>query len=91
MLKTQLMQVVKSLFGQCNSTQKYSIHYKEKLFLKNFVVDICGSKQEWSAASYVETTVEELKKQVGNDRVILGLSGGVDSTVCAMLLKKDYR
>ena len=59
-----------------------------KTLLKNFVVDICGSKQEWSAASYVETTVEELKTQVGNDRVILGLSGGVDSTVCAMLLKK---
>ena len=59
-----------------------------KTLLKNFVVDICGSKQEWSAASYVETTVEELKKQVGNDRAILGLSGGVDSTVCAMLLKK---
>ena len=56
--------------------------------LKNFVVDICGSKQEWSAASFVETTVMELKEQLGNDRVILGLSGGVDSSVCATLLNR---
>lgn len=56
--------------------------------LKNFVVDICGSKQEWSPASYVETTVKELKEQLGNDRVILGLSGGVDSSVCATLLNR---
>ena len=56
--------------------------------LKNFVVDICGSKQEWSAASFVETTVAELKQQLGDDRVILGLSGGVDSSVAAVLLNK---
>ncbi len=56
--------------------------------LKNFVVDICKSKQEWSPASFVESTVEELKAQLGNDRVILGLSGGVDSSVCATLLNK---
>ena len=56
--------------------------------LKNFVVDVCGSRQEWSAASFVETTVQQLKEQVGNDRVILGLSGGVDSSVCATLLNK---
>ena len=56
--------------------------------LKNFVVDVCGSKQSWSAASFVETTVAELKQQVGNDRVILGLSGGVDSSVAAVLLNK---
>ena len=54
--------------------------------LKNFVVDICGSRQEWSPASFVETTVQELKAQLGSDRVILGLSGGVDSSVCATLL-----
>ena len=59
-----------------------------KLLLKNFVVDICGSRQEWSAASFVETTVAELKEQLGNDRVILGLSGGVDSSVCATLLNR---
>ena len=56
--------------------------------LKNFVVDICGSKQDWSAASFVDTTVKELKEQLGNDRVILGLSGGVDSSVAAVLLNK---
>ena len=56
--------------------------------LKNFVVDICGGKQDWSAASFVDTTVAELKAQVGNDRVILGLSGGVDSSVAAVLLHR---
>ncbi len=59
-----------------------------KQLLQNFVVDICGSRQEWSAASFVETTVKELKEQLGNDRVILGLSGGVDSSVCATLLNR---
>lgn len=58
------------------------------LLLKNFVVDICGSRQEWSPASFVESTVAELKEQLGDDRVILGLSGGVDSSVCAVLLHK---
>ena len=56
--------------------------------LKNFVVDICGSKQDWSADSFVETTVAELKAQLGDDKVILGLSGGVDSSVAAVLLNK---
>ena len=56
-----------------------------KTLLKNFVVDICGSRQEWSAASFVDSTVAELKQQLGEDRVILGLSGGVDSSVAAVL------
>lgn len=56
--------------------------------LSNFVVDICGSRQDWSAASFIETTVEEIRRQVGNNRVILGLSGGVDSSVAAVLLNK---
>ena len=59
-----------------------------KQLLRNFVVDICGSKQQWSPASFVEITVAELKAQLGNDRVILGLSGGVDSSVCATLLSR---
>ena len=58
------------------------------LLLKNFVVGICGSTQSWSAASFVDTTVAELKAQLGNDRVILGLSGGVDSSVAAVLLNR---
>ena len=56
--------------------------------LRNFVVNICGSRQEWSPASFVESTVSALKAQLGNDKVILGLSGGVDSSVCATLLNK---
>ena len=58
------------------------------LLLRNFVVGICGSRQDWSPASFVETTVAELKAQLGNDRVILGLSGGVDSSVAAVLLNR---
>ena len=58
------------------------------LLLKNFVVGICGSNQDWSADSFVETTVRELREQVGQDRVILGLSGGVDSSVAAVLLNR---
>lgn len=56
--------------------------------LRNFAVDICGGKQDWSAASFVESTVAQLKDELGNDRVILGLSGGVDSSVAAVLLNK---
>ncbi len=56
--------------------------------LRNFVVGICGSRQDWSPASFVDTTVAELKAQLGNDRVILGLSGGVDSSVAAVLLHR---
>jgi GMP synthase (glutamine-hydrolysing) len=58
------------------------------LILKNFVVDICGCKQDWTPDSFIETTVKELKDKIGNDRVILGLSGGVDSTVAAVLLNR---
>ena len=64
-------------------------HTEEGLtLLKNFVVGICCSQQDWSPASFVDTTVAELRQQLGNDRVILGLSGGVDSSVAAVLLNR---
>ncbi|ROS85596.1 glutamine-hydrolyzing GMP synthase [Muribaculaceae bacterium Isolate-036 (Harlan)] len=56
--------------------------------LSNFVLCICGCDGSWSPASFIETTVSELKEKLGDERVILGLSGGVDSSVAAMLLHK---
>ncbi|MEZ7925418.1 MAG: glutamine-hydrolyzing GMP synthase [Flavobacteriales bacterium] len=56
--------------------------------LKNFLVDICGCVQDWTPDNFVDTTVASLKAKLGNDKVVLGLSGGVDSTVTAVLLHK---
>lgn len=56
--------------------------------LKNFITEICECRQDWSPASFVESTVAELKEQLGNDKVVLALSGGVDSSVVAVLLNK---
>ncbi len=58
------------------------------LLLKNFVVDICGSRQDWSPAAFIDTTIAALQAQIGTDRVVLGLSGGVDSSVAALLLSR---
>ena len=82
--------------GRTEGASIFAVQFHPEVFhslqgtqlLKNFVVDICGSKQEWSAASFVDTTVAELKEQLGDDRVILGLSGGVDSSVAAVLLNR---
>lgn len=54
--------------------------------LRNFLVDICNCAASWTPASFVSDTIADLKKQIGNEHVILGLSGGVDSSVAALLL-----
>ncbi len=59
-----------------------------KLILKNFVDDICGCRADWTPASFVEEAVEMLRSELGDEKVILGLSGGVDSSVTAMLLHR---
>ncbi len=59
-----------------------------KKILENFLINIAKVEQTWTPDSFVESTVAQLKKKVGSDKVILGLSGGVDSSVAAMLLHK---
>lgn len=81
---------------QIENEQVWGVQFHPEVFhsedgtrlLKNFVVDVCGCKQDWSAASFIETTVAELKAQLGDDKVVLGLSGGVDSSVAAVLLNR---
>ena len=58
------------------------------LLLKNFIVGICACKQDWTPVSFVQDTVEGLKSKLGTDKVVMGLSGGVDSSVAALLLHK---
>lgn len=59
-----------------------------KQILKNFVQGVCGCSASWTSDSFVETTVADLKAKLGEDKVVLGLSGGVDSSVAAVLLHK---
>jgi len=58
------------------------------ILLKNFVVDICKCSQYWTPSSFIETTISELRHKLANDKVVMALSGGVDSTVAATLLHK---
>ncbi len=75
----------KPLYGVQFHPEVY--HSKEgKKVLKNFLVNICGCSQDWTPAHFITDTVEALKKQIGNRKVIMALSGGVDSTVAATLI-----
>lgn len=56
--------------------------------LENFLVKICGCKQDWTPDSFIETTIKQLRDKIGSDKVVLGLSGGVDSSVAGVLLHK---
>jgi GMP synthase (glutamine-hydrolysing) len=59
-----------------------------KNLLRNFVVHICGCSQDWTPDQFVETTIAELKHKLQNDKVVMALSGGVDSTVAATLIHR---
>ena len=58
------------------------------ILLKNFLTDICKCSQDWTPNAFIDETVQEIKDTIGDDKVILGLSGGVDSSVAAVLLHK---
>ena len=65
------------------------VHTKNGIeILKNFVINVCGCKADWTMANFIDETVESIRKQVGSDQVVMGLSGGVDSTVAAVLIDK---
>jgi GMP synthase (glutamine-hydrolysing) len=59
-----------------------------KQLIENFLVEICGAHRDWTSENYIDATLQQLKDQVGNDTVVMGLSGGVDSTVAATLLSR---
>jgi GMP synthase (glutamine-hydrolysing) len=79
-----------------NGEQTWGIQFHPEVYhskegaalLQNFVKGICGCKGTWTSDSFIDTTVAELKQKLGNDKVVLGLSGGVDSSVAAVLLHK---
>lgn len=87
---------VKNAGYKIDGEETYAIQFHPEVYhstdgltiLKNFVVDICGCRQEWTEESFVETTIKDLREKLREDKVVLGLSGGVDSSVVAMLLHK---
>jgi GMP synthase (glutamine-hydrolysing) len=89
-------QDVKNAAYHVKGEETYAIQFHPEVYhtsdgsklLENFLVKIANIAQEWTSSNFVETTVQEIKDKVGNDKVVLGLSGGVDSTVAAVLLHK---
>lgn len=87
---------VKVAAYQIKDSETYAIQFHPevthstdgKQLLENFLVDICGCKQEWTPDAFVETTISALREKLGDDKVVLALSGGVDSSVAAILLHK---
>lgn len=87
---------VKNAAFKIEGEETYGIQFHPEVYhstqgkelLKNYIVNICKCSQDWTPASFVESTVAELKEKLGNDKVVLGLSGGVDSTVAGVLLNK---
>lgn len=87
---------VKVAAFQITGEQTFGIQFHPEVYhslegekiLKNFVVGICACSQSWTPESFIESTVADLRKKLGKDKVVLGISGGVDSTVAATLLYK---
>ena len=87
---------VKNAAYKIDGEETYAIQFHPEVYhttegkqlLYNYVVNICQCAQSWTPASFIESTVNELKKELGNDKVVLGLSGGVDSTVAGVLLNQ---
>ncbi|WP_179338153.1 glutamine-hydrolyzing GMP synthase [Winogradskyella ludwigii] len=87
---------VKNAAYKIEGEQTYAIQFHPEVYhttdghqlLQNFLVKIAEVEQDWTPNAFVEETVEDLKEKLGNDKVVLGLSGGVDSSVAAMLLHK---
>lgn len=87
---------IKNAAYRIKGEQTYAVQFHPEVYhttegsniLRNFAMNICGCTGDWTPDSFIETTVKELKDKLGNDRVILGLSGGVDSTVAAVLLNR---
>lgn len=81
---------------QINGEETYGIQFHPEVYhttegtilLENFVVGICGCSRSWTPDSFIEATVAEMRQLLGNDQVVLGLSGGVDSSVAGVLLNK---
>jgi GMP synthase (glutamine-hydrolysing) len=87
---------VKNAGYKIEGEETYAIQFHPEVYhsidgltiLKNFVVDVCGCEQSWTEDSFIDTTIQALKEKLQDDKVVLGLSGGVDSSVAALLLHK---
>lgn len=87
-------EAVKIAAYRLKNTNTYGIQFHPEvthstegtLLLKNFLLDICKCSQDWTPDAFIETSIAALKEKIGSDKVVLGLSGGVDSSVAAVLL-----
>ncbi len=77
----------KKIYGLQFHPEVYHTEKGEQI-IKNFLYDICGCEGDWTSKHFINSSVEEIKNQVGNSKVICALSGGVDSTVAAVLVKR---